>query len=109
MTINRQRIVEHMHAQIHMNEHIIGVATGAGISAKYAVKGGADLILALNSGRFRQMGLGSIAGLMPFANSNEMVMEFGSREILSVVRDKPVVFGLCASDPTIDLPSYMET
>lgn len=109
MTINRERIVEHMHAQIHANEHIIGVAAGAGISAKYAVKGGADLILALNSGRFRQMGLGSIAGLMPFANSNEMVMEFGSREILSVVRDKPVVFGLCASDPTIDLPSYLET
>ncbi|WMT41661.1 phosphoenolpyruvate hydrolase family protein [Paenibacillus sp. D2_2] len=109
MTINRQRIVEHMHAQIHMNEHIIGVAAGAGISAKYAVKGGADLILALNSGRFRQMGLGSIAGLMPFANSNEMVLEFGSREILSVVRDKPVVFGLCASDPTIDLSSYIET
>ncbi|MCM3042465.1 phosphoenolpyruvate hydrolase family protein [Paenibacillus motobuensis] len=109
MTINRKRIVEHMHAQIHANEYIIGVAAGAGISAKYAVKGGADLILALNSGRFRQMGLGSIAGLMPFANSNEMVMEFGSREILSVVRDKPVVFGLCASDPTIDLPSYIET
>ncbi|UNK21308.1 phosphoenolpyruvate hydrolase family protein [Paenibacillus sp. N3/727] len=98
-----------MHQQAIAGEHIIGVAAGAGISAKYAVKGGADLILALNSGRFRQMGLGSIAGLMPYANSNEMVMEYGSREILSVVGNKPVVFGLCGTDPTIELSSYLDT
>lgn len=109
MTINRERMLERMQEQVRAGEHIIGVAAGAGISAKYAVKGGADIILALNSGRFRQMGLGSIAGLMPFANSNEMVMDFGSREILSVVRGRPVIFGLCATDPTIDLPSYLET
>ncbi|GGG03716.1 phosphoenolpyruvate hydrolase family protein [Paenibacillus aceti] len=109
MTINRERMLERMQEQVRAGEHIIGVAAGAGISAKYAVKGGADIILALNSGRFRQMGLGSIAGLMPFANSNEMVLDFGSREILSVVRGRPVIFGLCATDPTIDLPSYLET
>lgn len=109
LATKRERILEHLHTQIKAEEHIIGVAVGAGISAKYAVKGGADLILALNSGRFRQMGLGSIAGFMPFANSNEMVMDFGSREILSVVRDNPVVFGLCGTDPLIDLPSYLNT
>ncbi|MEC0242340.1 phosphoenolpyruvate hydrolase family protein [Paenibacillus dokdonensis] len=109
LATQRERILEHLHTQIKAEEHIIGVAVGAGISAKYAVKGGADLILALNSGRFRQMGLGSIAGFMPFANSNEMVMDFGSREILSVVRDNPVVFGLCGTDPLIDLPSYLNT
>ncbi|SMF83829.1 Predicted TIM-barrel enzyme [Paenibacillus uliginis N3/975] len=109
MATSRKQIVERMHQQAIAGEHIIGVAAGAGISAKYAVKGGADLILALNSGRFRQMGLGSIAGLMPYANSNEMVMEYGSREILSVVGDKPVVFGLCGTDPTIELSSYLDT
>lgn len=109
MAISRKQIIERMHQQAIAGEHIIGVAAGAGISAKYAVKGGADLILALNSGRFRQMGLGSIAGLMPYANSNEMVMEYGSREILSVVGDKPVVFGLCGTDPTIELSSYLDT
>nr|WP_237391647.1 phosphoenolpyruvate hydrolase family protein [Paenibacillus dendrobii] len=108
MAVHRGRILEQLHTQIQTGEHIIGVAAGAGISAKYAVKGGADIILALNSGRFRQMGLGSIAGFMPFASSNSMVMEFGSREILSVVRDHPVVFGLCCTDPTIDLPSYLD-
>lgn len=108
MVFARKQILDRLKAQIKEKEHIIGVATGAGISAKYAAKGGADLILALNSGRFRQMGLGSIAGLLPLANCNQLVMEFGSREILPAVQNIPVFFGLCATDPTIDLDNYIE-
>lgn len=104
----RQLILNRLRGQIRAEEHIIGVAAGAGISAKYAVKGGADLILVLNSGRFRQMGLGSIAGYLPFANNNDMVMDFGSREILSVVGETPVIFGLCGTDPGLELPVYLQ-
>lgn len=108
MAFERKQILDRLRSQIKEKEHIIGVATGAGISAKYAAKGGADLILALNSGRFRQMGLGSIAGFLPFANCNRLVMEFGSREIIPMVKNIPVLFGLCATDPTIDLEKYIE-
>ena len=66
------------------------------------------MILALNAGRFRQMGFSSIAGMMPYENSNRLVMDFGSKEILRVVNDIPVIFGLCASDPTIDITSFMD-
>ena len=62
MYFDRETIRNRLHAQLKSNGHIIGVAAGAGISAKYAVKGGADFILALNSGRFRQMGLSSLGG-----------------------------------------------
>ncbi|MGG3281812.1 phosphoenolpyruvate hydrolase family protein [Paenibacillus solani] len=103
----REQILDRLHRGLQTQERLIGVAAGAGISAKYAVRGGADFILALNSGRFRQMGLGSLAGLMPYANSNEMVMEFGSREILSAVRDTPVIFGLCGTDPTVQMADYL--
>ncbi|WP_378956175.1 phosphoenolpyruvate hydrolase family protein [Pelosinus sp. sgz500959] len=108
MAFERKQILDRLRAQIKEKEHVIGVAVGAGLSAKYAAKGGADLILVLNSGRFRQMGLGSIAGLLPFANCNQLVMEFGSREIIPIVKNIPVVFGLCATDPTIDLERYIE-
>lgn len=57
MYFDRGTIRTKLQTQIQANGHIIGVAAGAGITAKYAVKGGADFILALNSGRFRQMGL----------------------------------------------------
>jgi predicted TIM-barrel enzyme/AraC-like DNA-binding protein len=106
--LQRERIVSRLKSQIRLNGHIIGVAVGAGISAKYAVKGGADFLLALSSGRFRQMGQTSLAGWLAFANSNEMVMEFGLREIIPVARDIPVIFGLNATDPTIDLNRYID-
>lgn len=89
-------------------EYIIGLATGTGVSTKHAVKGGVDVILALNSGRFRQMGISSLAGYLPVSNSNQLVMEFGSREIIPMADDIPVIFGLCATDPLIDLDKYIE-
>lgn len=108
MYVEREKIRNKLKAQLETDGHIIGVASGAGITAKYAAKGGADLILVLNSGRFRQMGLSSLGGLLPFANSNELVMDFGSREIIPAVKDIPVIFGLCATDPTINLETYIQ-
>ncbi|WP_186786109.1 hypothetical protein [Paenibacillus agilis] len=44
MAISKEQIIEKMQQQAIQREHIIGVAVGAGISAKYAVKGGASSI-----------------------------------------------------------------
>ena len=107
--MSREIILRELKTQIRKAGHLIGVAAGAGISAKYAVKGGADFLLALNSGRFRQMGQGSLAGWLPYANCNELVMQFGVREILPVARQTPVVFGLNATDPTVNLEHYLDT
>lgn len=108
MNISRQAILSSLNKTIKLNKPIIGVSVGAGISAKYATMGGADMILALNSGRFRQMGFSSLAGMLPYENSNRMVLEFGSREVLRVVKNIPVIFGLCASDPTINLSGFID-
>ncbi len=104
----KEYIINNLKNQILVNKHIIGVAVGSGLSAKYAEKGGADIILALSSGRFRQMGIGSLAGWMPFSNSNELVMEFGSREIIPIIKNIPVIFGINATDPTINLEEYID-
>lgn len=108
MVLQREDIVNTLKSQIRITGHVIGVAVGAGITAKYAARGGADFLLALNSGRFRQMGQSSLAGWLPYGNSNEMVMEFGTREILSAVKGIPVVFGFNATDPTVKLEEYIE-
>ncbi|MDK8181067.1 phosphoenolpyruvate hydrolase family protein [Paenibacillus sp. UMB4589-SE434] len=105
--MKRAEILEHLHSQINMGNHIIGVATGAGITAKYAKQGGADFILILNSGKFRQMGRSSLAGFLPFCNSNDMVMDFAPREIIPLVKDMPILFGLNATDPTKDMEAYI--
>lgn len=77
---------------------IIGAGAGTGLSAKCAEAGGTDLIIIYNSGRYRMAGRGSLAGLMPYGDANAIVMEMGG-EVLPVVRDTPVIAGVCGTDP----------
>ncbi|MET3292388.1 UNVERIFIED_CONTAM: DNA-binding NtrC family response regulator/predicted TIM-barrel enzyme [Brevibacillus sp. OAP136] len=87
---------------LNTKKPLIGVATGSGFSAKQAVAGGADFLLVLNAGLFRNAGVSTLGSLLPFANSNEMVLKTGYREILPHAGETPVIYGVCATDPTID-------
>ena len=105
---SRERILENLRKQVQGNHHLLGVAIGSGLTAKYAEEGGADFLLVLNSGKFRQLGRSSFAGFMPYEDSNGLVMNFGSREIMPLVKSIPVIFGLNATDPLINLETYIE-
>ncbi|WP_195270596.1 phosphoenolpyruvate hydrolase family protein [Eubacterium sp. 1001713B170207_170306_E7] len=106
--LSREAFLERLREEIEAKNHLIAVASGTGLTAKYAIQGGADFLLALNSGIFRGMGRGSLGGLLPYANSNDMVYEFGVRELIPLVGDFPVVFGLNATDPTRNMPAYLD-
>jgi predicted TIM-barrel enzyme len=77
---------------------VIGAGAGTGLSAKCAEAGGADLIIIYNSGRYRMAGRGSLAGLMPYGDANAIVLEMG-HEVLPVVKQTPVLAGVCGTDP----------
>ena len=77
---------------------VIGAGAGTGLSAKCAEAGGADLIIIYNSGRYRMAGRGSLAGLMPYGDANAIVLEMGN-EVLPVVKQTPVLAGVCGTDP----------
>lgn len=79
---------------------------GIGLSAKSAEAGDVDLIIIYNSGRFRMAGHGSLAGLMPFSNANAVVVDMAP-EILSAVSKTPVIAGVCATDPYLNLPRFL--
>ncbi|RNB74990.1 AAA family ATPase, partial [Brevibacillus fluminis] len=83
---------------LNTKKPLIGVATGSGFSAKQAVAGGADFLLVLNAGLFRNAGVSTLGSLLPFANSNEMVLKTGYREILPHAGETPVIYGVCATD-----------
>lgn len=108
MRYSRVDILENLNNCINDRKPIIGVATGSGRTARHAEKGKADLILVLNAGHFRLMGLSSIAGMMPYENSNARVLEFGGSEITTIIKKTPVMFGLCATDPTIDISDFID-
>ena len=77
---------------------IIGSGAGTGLSAKSAEAGGTDLIIVYNSGRYRMAGRGSLAGMMPYGDANKIVIEMAS-EVLTIVKDTPVLAGVCGTDP----------
>src|SRR5436190_3106342 len=95
----REEVRERLHATLRKGDAIIAAGAGAGISAKFIEKGGADLIIIYNSGRFRMMGHGSTAGMMAYGDANAIAMEIGEYEVLPVVEDVPVICGVHATDP----------
>ena len=96
--IPREESLRRLRAQVDARSPIIGAGAGTGLSAKLAEAGGADLIIIYNSGRYRMGGRGSLAGLMPFGDANAIVVDM-AREVLPVVRDTPVLAGVCGTDP----------
>jgi predicted TIM-barrel enzyme len=64
-----------LRASIADGKVIVGAGAGIGLTAKFIEEGGGDLIIIYNSGRFRMAGRGSLAGLMPYGNANDVVLE----------------------------------
>ena len=95
----RTEVIERLHDTLSKGEPIIAAGAGTGISAKFIEKGGADLIIIYNSGRFRMSGHGSLAGLMSYGDANAVAMEIGEFEVLPVVEETPVICGVHATDP----------
>lgn len=106
--VSRKEILKRLWAQINVNGHIIGTVAGSGMTAKYEVMGGADLLLALSAGRFRIMGRSSFTSYLCYGESNEIVMNMGCNELLPIIQDTPVLFGLFANDPMIHLYDYIQ-
>lgn len=72
---DRKKILANLRAQVADGKPIVGAGAGIGLSAKFIEAGGGDLIIIYNSGRFRMAGRGSLAGLMPYGNANDVVID----------------------------------
>lgn len=105
--ISRQDALTRLHAQADAGKPIIGAGAGTGISAKFAERGGVDLIIIYNSGRYRMAGRGSLAGLLPYGDANGIVVEMAS-EVLPVVQDTMVLAGVCGTDPFRLMPVFLK-
>jgi predicted TIM-barrel enzyme len=98
MAFTRQQVLQRLRNVISDGRPIIGGGAGTGISAKFEEAGGVDLIIIYNSGRYRMAGRGSLSGLMPYGDANAIVIEMAG-EVLTIVRNTPVLAGVCGTDP----------
>lgn len=78
---------------------IISVVPGSGQITKSAVASGADLLIALNAGLYRNIGFGSLAAFLPYGNANDQTEQLLRDHILLHAKSTPVVAGVFASDP----------
>jgi predicted TIM-barrel enzyme len=107
MQFTREQVLQRLKDRISAGVPIIGAGAGTGISAKSAEAGGIDLIIIYNSGRFRMAGRGSVAGMLPYGDANQIVVEMGS-EVLPVVKHIPVLAGVCGTDPFRMMPQFLK-
>ncbi|OAK99433.1 hypothetical protein IQ06DRAFT_349025 [Phaeosphaeriaceae sp. SRC1lsM3a] len=103
---DRKTILDKLRKSIKDGDIIVGAGAGIGLSAKFIEQGGGDMIIIYNSGRFRMAGRGSLAGLMPYSNANDVVLDMAN-EVLPVVKHTPVLAGVCATDPFRDMDRFL--
>ncbi|MER5258339.1 MULTISPECIES: phosphoenolpyruvate hydrolase family protein [unclassified Streptomyces] len=105
--ITRTEALERLNSQVAKGNPVIGAGAGTGLSAKCAEEGGVDLLIIYNSGRYRMAGRGSLAGLLPYGDANAIVVDM-AREVLPVVKDTPVLAGVCGTDPFRDMRRFLD-
>ncbi len=106
MKYSRDESFERLRSTVESGEPIIGAGAGTGMSAKFAERGGVDLLIIYNSGRYRMNGRGSLAGLLPYGDANEIVLDMG-HQVLPVVEDTPVLAGVNGTDPFRDMEVFI--
>ncbi|TFK80077.1 hypothetical protein K466DRAFT_559426 [Polyporus arcularius HHB13444] len=104
---NREEALAGLRDVMSSGKIIVGAGAGIGLSASFLEKGGADLIGVYNSGRFRMAGRGSLAGLMPYGDANEIVLEM-AREIIPIIENAAIFAGVCATDPFRTMPRFLQ-
>src|SRR6266545_4973090 len=104
--MNRTTVLERLRAAVAAGKPVIGAGAGTGLSAKCAEAGGVDLIIIYNSGRYRMAGRGSLAGVLCYGDANAIVVDM-AREVLTIVRDTPVLAGVCGTDPFREMAVFL--
>lgn len=93
--LTREGVLEQLREVIASGRPVIGAGCSAGIVARAAEEGGADLIIVYSTGKSRLMGLPTT----PIGHSNPITMEMYA-EIDNVVERTPIIGGVEAGDPT---------
>lgn len=106
-TMTRKEIMDKFRREVDNGKIIVGVGAGTGITAKSSEAGGADMLIIYNSGRYRMAGRGSLAGMLSYGDANQIVVEMGS-EVLPVVKNTPVLAGVCGTDPFRIMEVYLK-
>jgi len=92
--ITREEILDRLRKEIGQKRPIFGAGCSAGIIAKCAELGKADLIIVYSTGKTRMMGLPTTI----IGPSNPITLDMAD-ELMNVVKNTPIIAGVEANDP----------
>lgn len=107
LRFSKEEIRSRLDARLAAGKPILVCETGAGITAKLAAKYGIDMILVMSAGAFRMRGLDDVFAGKPYGNGNDMTLAMVT-ELRLVVRDVPVIAGVCPNDPYRFADDYVD-
>jgi predicted TIM-barrel enzyme len=105
---SQQEFLDRLWGEVKRGKPLVMTGAGNGIAAKFVEQGGVDILGVYNTGYFRMQGYGSLAGMLPMADANEMVFRIGQREVLPQVKEVPVIAGLNGVDVLRDMRVFLE-
>jgi len=103
----REQFLKRLRDEIARGKPLVMTGAGSGICAKFIERGGVDILGVYNTGYFRMQGYGSLAGMLPMADANDMILNMGCREVLRQVREVPVIAGVNGVDVLRDMPAFL--
>jgi predicted TIM-barrel enzyme len=104
---SRAACLTRLRTEIEAGRAIVLTGAGNGLAAKFIERAGVDLIGIYNTGYFRMQGYGSLAGMLPILDANELVFRTAEREVLPRVATTPVIAGVNGVDPLRDVPRFL--
>ena len=104
----RQEFLDRLWGEIIGGRPLVMTGAGNGIAAKFIERGGVDILGVYNTGYFRMQGYGSLAGMLPILDANQLIYDVGKREVLPQVKEVPVIAGVNGVDPLRDMRLFLE-
>ena len=104
----RQEFLDRLWGEIKGGRPLVMTGAGNGIAAKFIERGGVDILGVYNTGYFRMQGYGSLAGMLPILDANQLIYDVGKREVLPQVKEVPVIAGVNGVDPLRDMRLFLE-
>lgn len=87
---------------------VVAVVAGSGLVVRCAVEAGADLLMVLNAGLYRNLGTGSLAAFLPYGNANDQTETLLREQVLPRAQGLPIVAGVFAADETVGLETRLK-
>lgn len=100
-------MVEKYISRLRNEDCVVVAGVGCGLTAKAAVRGGADILGVYNTAVYRIQGVPTAMAFLPYDDCNALTLAHAP-QVIAVAGDKPVVLGFGAHDPRRSLDGLLD-